>query len=135
MSKPVFQDVFRLSGRRNRKSYFLFALSAFTLMAVVALLAVAQMGMLRSGDMSKHMAELGMGGMAIVGVVLLAISVAGWLVAAQRCRDFGWTGWAVLINLIPYVGWLFGVALLFIPGTYGPNRYGPDPVAPSEQGY
>jgi uncharacterized membrane protein YhaH (DUF805 family) len=49
-------------------------------------------------------------------------------VYTQRCRDFGWSGWAVLIMLVPVVGILFYLALFFIPGTHGPNRYGPDPL-------
>ena len=46
---------------------------------------------------------------------------------AQRCRDFGWTGWAALLCLLPYGGMAFTFALAFIPGTDGPNRYGPAP--------
>ncbi len=61
-------------------------------------------------------------------VVYLAMIASGLFVAAQRCRDFGWTGWAALVILAPIVGWVFALALFFIPGTRGPNRYGPDPV-------
>ncbi|MBS4044948.1 MAG: DUF805 domain-containing protein [Alphaproteobacteria bacterium] len=116
MSKPVFSDLFRLSGRRNRKSYFMF------LIAVVAV----QVGLTVIGGVVSASDVL-------VGVVLLAhfmLAIPFAIVAAQRCRDFGWTGWAVLIALIPIVGAIFGLAIIFIPGTLGPNRYGPDPLGP-----
>jgi uncharacterized membrane protein YhaH (DUF805 family) len=59
------------------------------------------------------------GAAAICAVAFLALAVSGWAVSGQRCRDFGWTGWAALITIVPYVGWIFAIALLFIPGTDG----------------
>ncbi|MBO9402159.1 DUF805 domain-containing protein [Shimia sp. R9_3] len=115
MSKPVFQDIFSFSGRRNRKSYFLFVLTmviiSMVLSAVIAALATATAG-------------LGL----ILLVLILPLFVASWAVGSQRCRDFGWTGWAILITIIPGIGILFALALLFVPGTQGDNRYGPDPL-------
>ncbi|MGC8469666.1 MAG: DUF805 domain-containing protein, partial [Acetobacteraceae bacterium] len=61
-------------------------------------------------------------------LVMIPLAVSGWAVMGQRCRDFGWTGWAVLITLIPFIGGLFAIALLFIPGDEGTNRYGPSPI-------
>jgi uncharacterized membrane protein YhaH (DUF805 family) len=51
------------------------------------------------------------------------------LVSAQRCRDFGWTGWSVLLSFLPVVGILFSLAIFFVPGNLGANRYGPDPIS------
>ncbi len=53
----------------------------------------------------------------------------------RRLRDSGYSGALVLGFLIlPFVGSLGGVftlvglvALVFLPGTIGPNRFGPDP--------
>ena len=84
---------------------------------VLALIAVA----IAAGDG-------GWGVFVIVGLVCLPLFVSSWALGSQRCRDFGWTGWAMLLTLIPYVGWIFAVAIMFIPGTLGPNRYGPDPL-------
>ncbi len=113
MSKPVFSDLFTFSGRRNRKSYFLFWLAY----VVVALVIGGVIGATESTILS-----------VIGGLIILALLVAGCAVAAQRCRDFGWTGWATLIILIPAIGFFFSIALLFIPGDVGQNRYGPDPL-------
>jgi uncharacterized membrane protein YhaH (DUF805 family) len=48
------------------------------------------------------------------------------LAASKRCRDAGYSPWiGILAVLIP-----FGVLiLLFTPGTYGSNRFGPSPRA------
>lgn len=119
MSKPVLEDLFSFSVRRNRKSYFLVGLSMTLILAVLG--GFAFMGSSNDG---------GWGGFLIVGLISLPMLVSGLAVQTQRCRDFGWTGWAVLLSFIPYIGWIFAVALLFIPGTQGPNRYGPDPLAP-----
>ena len=117
MSKPVFEDVLAFSGRRNRKSYFLYAVLVFVLLAVIWGVALA----MAYND--------GWSGIIIAGLISLPIVVSSWTVGAQRCRDFGWTGWAMLITLIPYIGWIFALAIMFIPGNQGSNRYGPDPIA------
>lgn len=119
MSKPVFSDLFRLSGRRNRKSYLLYALTNFLLLIVIWGIVGASMS---EDDM---MVPLLLGGLPSAICIL-----SGWIVAGQRCRDFGWTGWAILLSLVPLVGWIFAFALFFVPGTLGPNRYGPDPLEP-----
>jgi uncharacterized membrane protein YhaH (DUF805 family) len=120
MSKPVFENMFRFSGRRNRKSFILFELVrvlAFTIIGVPMLIALA------AGDktVTSIVAFLAL-------VAALPLCWAGWAVFSQRCRDFGWTGWATLLLLLPYVGWVFPLAACFIPGTLGSNRYGPDPL-------
>ena len=42
------------------------------------------------------------------------------MLAIKRSHDFNVTGWASLLIFVP----LANLALLFIPGTDGPNRYG-----------
>ena len=54
--------------------------------------------------------------------------VLAWAVAAQRCRDFGWTGWAVLISLLLYIETLFSNVIIFIPRNLKENRYWEDPL-------
>ncbi len=118
MSKPVFSDLFTFSGRRNRKSYFLFILLFVVLLGIVWGIAGA--------DQSP-------GFIIIASIVTLVLTISSWAVSAQRCRDFGWTGWAVLITLLPFVGWIFALAIIFVPGNIGPNRYGPDPLALADE--
>lgn len=125
MSKPVFSDLFRFAGRRNRKSYALYVLSYAVIMAVLG--AVVGASAFGYGEHRLDMTAT-TAVWAVGGLILQAMVVSGWAVQAQRCRDFGWTGWAILITLIPVIGTIFSLAMLFIPGTLGPNRFGPDPI-------
>ncbi len=113
MSKPITEDLFTFSGRRNRKSYFLYFVAVMIVLAIVWGVAAAADSVVLMG---------------IAGVISLALTISSLAVGAQRCRDFGWTGWAILIQMIPAVGFIFACAMLFVPGNVGENRYGPDPI-------
>ena len=119
MSKPLTEDLLSFSGRRNRKSYILASLLIMAVMVVVWCVAVA-----------VSYASDGYIAIFIAGLISIPAVIAGWALGSQRCRDFGWTGWAMLITIIPYVGWIFVIAIMFIPGNQGPNRYGPDMLGP-----
>lgn len=111
MSKPVFSDLLTPHGRRNRKSY---------LLIVLALAATQLVASTLSGTGSEFLAILGF-------VVLLALIVPTFLVAAQRLHDLDRTGWWVLLGFVPIVNIILGLYLLMAPGTPGPNSFGPDP--------
>lgn len=119
MSKPVAEDLFAFSGRRNRKSYILASLLIFAVMILVWCAA----GAISYVNDAYIL-------LIVAGLISIPAVIATWALGSQRCRDFGWTGWAMLITLIPYVGWIFAIAIMFIPGNQGPNRYGPDMLGP-----
>jgi uncharacterized membrane protein YhaH (DUF805 family) len=49
-------------------------------------------------------------------------------IQVQRWHDLDKSGLFVLINLVPFLGALVSLVVLgFIPGTPGPNRFGPAP--------
>jgi uncharacterized membrane protein YhaH (DUF805 family) len=60
----------------------------------------------------------------------LALVYASLAVAAKRWHDRDKSGWWSLIGLVPIIGgvWII-VECGCLPGTEGPNRYGPDPLA------
>ncbi len=128
MSKPVFTDFYTPSGRRNRQSYFLYFIVCFSIQMVAWLLAYGADGYdmfdpFGIGNTGKA------GGMTfLAGITWIVVGLSAAFVGAQRCRDFGWTGWAILLTLIPIAGFIFQIALFFIPGERGENRYGPDPL-------
>ncbi|MDP3814785.1 DUF805 domain-containing protein [Pseudomonas sp.] len=62
--------------------------------------------------------------MAVVGV---AIAVVGILFGVQRLHDIGWSGWLLLLNLVPVVGGVFSLLMFIIPGSTEANRFGPPP--------
>lgn len=55
----------------------------------------------------------------------------GLVVTVRRWHDRNKSGWWVLVNLVPVVGWLWTfVECGFLRGTTGPNRFGQDPLRP-----
>lgn len=70
---------------------------------------------------------------------MLAIIVPSIAVSIRRLHDRDMSGWwylgLTLAGLIPIIGFLASIALLVLmalPGTPGPNRFGPDPKDPSQ---
>jgi uncharacterized membrane protein YhaH (DUF805 family) len=80
------------------------------------------------------MAELDRFRRTLVSVLTVAFYIPGTYLGVRRSHDFGRSGWwYVVVHLValilptPYARYLtagLGVALLFIPGTEGENRYG-----------
>ncbi len=106
---------FSFRGRISRKSWWLYGVAALLGLALLlqALLAVA--------GVKAENAE------ALVNVVLLWPALA---LSAKRWHDRDKSAWWLLVNLVPIVGWLWGlVENGFRRGTAGPNRFGPDPLA------
>ena len=114
-SMPPLRLFFGLSGRISRRQFWLFGVLALLGMAVLghALLGIARV--------PPRRADL------IVNLLLLWPALA---VSVKRWLDRDKSGWWVLLNLLPVVGWL--CALFdngFLRGTPGANRYGEDPLA------
>ena len=118
MSKPVFEDVFVFRGRRDRRSYLLFQLAVLVPVGLLTLFA----GVLRRTEGGAMIAAILLG---VCGLVLLWCGLAA---LSQRCRDLGLSGWTSLVLLVPVVGQLFALAACVMPGNFGDNRYGPDPL-------
>lgn len=100
---------FSLDGRFGRLSY---------LWAGSAALLIAAAGM-----------QIGLKTMNF-GLLAFAFIVAGLLTlryTALRCHDNGWNGWLALGILIPYLGSLFSLILLILPGEKRDNQFGPPP--------
>ena len=63
-----------------------------------------------------------------VGLFGLVLTWTHLAVFVKRWHDRDKSGWWVLINLIPVIGWFWTlIECGFLDGTVGPNKYGPDP--------
>jgi uncharacterized membrane protein YhaH (DUF805 family) len=101
------------TGRARRKDYWLGGL----LLGVVAgVLIGIIMGVLM--PMGGAMATIG--GILAFVVYVIAI-VGGAALAWKRMHDYDKSGWWLLV---PVYG---AIVAMFLPGTAGPNRFGPDP--------
>jgi uncharacterized membrane protein YhaH (DUF805 family) len=98
-------------GRAGRKEYWMFVLAYF-LAAVVAVVL---------DDILLHHARVLQ---LLLGLALFCPSLA---LGFRRLHDIDQTAWRMLIGRIPIVGAIVLLVFACLPGTPGPNRYGPDP--------
>ena len=100
-----------LHGRIARRTWWLYG--------VAALIGLHLLGvtLLRIAGLGADLAHMTM------NVLLLWPGIA---VSVKRWHDRGKSGWWVLINLVPFVGWIWAlVENGFLRGSAGPNRFGP----------
>jgi len=104
-----------IEGRIGRVRYLGWNMALFFIfMPIIAITSLL-------GFVSQY---LGIGLAAIATIVYLVFSIR---ISVQRLHDIGWSGWLLLLCLAPFVGWVFPLLILLIPGTEGPNRFGAPP--------
>ncbi|MBB1519095.1 DUF805 domain-containing protein [Aquipseudomonas guryensis] len=114
---PEFGElkVFSVNGRIGRVRYL--AWSAAIFFAALGLYLISALAMAVSPVV---------GGILMAAIVIAAV-VVSVQIGVQRLHDIGWSGWLLLVNLIPVVGGVFALIMLVVPGTAEANRYGPPP--------
>jgi uncharacterized membrane protein YhaH (DUF805 family) len=115
-------------GRSGRREFWMFALFIFLVVFVLQILT----GVLAAGSMSVDPntgAVTGAAGFGLMGIIILlfylAILVPSIAVAVRRMHDQDKSGWFILIPI-------YNLILYCMPGTPGPNRFGPDPQGGSD---
>ena len=118
---------FDFSGRSRRKEFWLFYLFVIIMIVVLSMLdsALGLGGTTTSysdtnpeGGVSAGFSSSG-GILTLIFVVLMLIPLIA--VAVRRMHDQDKSGWWILV---PIAG---PIMYMFIGGTAGPNRFGPDP--------
>lgn len=103
-------------GRARRKAYWMFVLCNMIIAALLSLL---------DGVFDITV------GMSNVGVISFVYSVLIFLpslaVAVRRLHDTGRSGWWVLINFVPVIGFIVLIVFFCQDSYYGENQYGPCP--------
>lgn len=61
----------------------------------------------------------------LVSLVMLLVLIPNIAVGVRRLHDIDASGWWYLLVLVPVVGLIMIIALMFMEGTPGPNRFGP----------
>jgi uncharacterized membrane protein YhaH (DUF805 family) len=109
---PPLRILFSFEGRIPRKTWWLWGVLALLLATVLASLLLGIAGF--SEEVAAIIAN------AVIIWPGLAISVKRW-------HDRDKSGWWVLINLIPVIGFIWSlVENGGLRGTVGPNRFGED---------
>ena len=120
MLKP-YRRYAEFSGRSRRKEYWMFFLLIVIVYAV--LLVIMSMGAPTVDPLTGQVSGGGM--MTTVGGGLLLLFWVGTIipslaVSIRRMHDQDRSGWWILCPIV-------NIVFLFIEGTRGPNRFGPDP--------
>jgi uncharacterized membrane protein YhaH (DUF805 family) len=114
----------RFHGRSPRTEFWMFALFQFLLIGAVLVIGVVWACVgdkeVIDVDRARWLAEL----LVFLAIALLIPNLA---VSVRRLHDRNLSGWLVLMLLVPYLGPLVILVLMMLPGTRGPNRFGPDP--------
>lgn len=114
-------NIFGVQGRIGRLRYLAWSMA-------MLLIAMPVFGLVMA---SMTLSDV-LGGLLVV-VAVIALVVISIFIGVQRLHDIGWSGWLLLLNLIPAVGSIFSLVMLFAPGTEGANRFG-SPPPPNSRG-
>jgi uncharacterized membrane protein YhaH (DUF805 family)/rubrerythrin len=114
---PEFGELkaFTTDGRIGRLRYL--AWSMVLMLACLPLFGIAG-GFFAASEI--------LGGLLMV-LVGIAVAVVGIMFGVQRLHDIGWSGWLLLVTLVPIVGGVFSLLMFIIPGSTAANRFGPPP--------
>ncbi len=133
MNRPkssVIWFFFSFEGRINRAKFWL-----YWALYIVSGLIVDRIWLLLEGPGGASDAPVsGPADIVMILVTLVYLVVALWTYLAvhvKRWHDRNKSGWWVLIELIPIIGFLWAmIECGFLKGTEGDNRFGSDPLGP-----
>lgn len=97
------------NGRSSRSEFWWYALFTFILGTVINLIF--------SGTTAQ----------VVGGIINLALLLPNLGLGVRRMHDIGKSGWYILINLIPLVGWIIYIVWAVKDSEPVPNQYGPVP--------
>jgi uncharacterized membrane protein YhaH (DUF805 family) len=112
----VLKQYADFSGRARRSEYWYFAL--FNMIFVICAMIL---------DNVLGIALEGIGYGPIYLLYVLAMFIPGVAVVVRRLHDVGKSGWIYFIVLIPIIGAIWLIVLLFTESQQGENKWGPNP--------
>lgn len=107
--KLQIANVTNFQGRASLSAYWWWALGAFAIGVVLEIFSFA------IGSAAFTL---------LIGLVMMAIGLAGLSLAVRRLHDTDKSGWLLLLDLIPIVGAIIVLILMVMPGTPNQNRFG-----------
>jgi uncharacterized membrane protein YhaH (DUF805 family) len=117
------------SGRSRRKEYWMFHLGILLFYLAIGILVGITFPLPANADGLEGESPVVWLIVALIGLSLLALIIPLLAVQIRRFHDQDYSGWMVLLGLIPYIGSLIVLVFMCLEGTTGDNRYGPDPKA------
>lgn len=135
---------FDFAGRSRRMEYWMF----IVFMTIVGLVLAGPLffdavtmdaadPLAAEADPFAGAGTLSVIGFSLYALFFLAIFIPSLAVTIRRLHDRDLSGWwylgFIVASLVPLLGIIASIAFLvvmFLPGTQGPNRFGPDPKDP-----
>jgi uncharacterized membrane protein YhaH (DUF805 family) len=112
----IWKQSFDYRGRTRRRDFWLFLLFNF-IGSVIASFVESKAGF-----------EISTDGFGIFSFSIIWMTIPPIISAiVRRLHDTNRNGWWILLVLIPYLGWLTLVIMMFLKGNSGNNNYGTDP--------
>lgn len=108
--KKVLKNYAVFDGRAGRKEFWYFVLFNFLISIGIGL--VGSIIGVRS---------------TLVALYSLAVLVPSIAVGVRRLHDAGYSGWFVLLGLIPFLGAIIMIIFAVQKSQSGSNKYGPEP--------
>ncbi|MBP6446585.1 MAG: DUF805 domain-containing protein [Saprospiraceae bacterium] len=126
----VFLDVVKnkyaeFNGRARRKEFWMYVL--VTTLITISCYVVIAIGVAFSNDLIIYF------GYFLLILISFGLFIPNLAVYIRRLHDTNRSGWFLLIGVIPFIGFLILLVFLLTEGTYGPNKYGPDPKSPNSE--
>jgi uncharacterized membrane protein YhaH (DUF805 family) len=114
----VLKKYAEFNGRARRTEYWMFQL--FNILVCFAALILGLILM-------KASIALGIFIYVLLGIYGLGILLPGLAVSVRRLHDSDKSGWLILVCLVPFIGGLILLIMMFLDSTPGPNQFGPNP--------
>jgi uncharacterized membrane protein YhaH (DUF805 family) len=125
--KRAFIKGLRFDGRASRAEYWWFVL--FTGLFLIGLsIPALVLGVSTSPDGGDTPGPAAVPLLILIALFWLAIIVPSISLTVRRLHDAGYSGWLVLLNLVPYVGSLIVAIFCILPPSPAGAKY--DPVVP-----
>ena len=136
--KPYRNLYAAIAGRSSRTQYWIFTIYLLGGMALFVALFFGVVGVSAltgtGGQVNPMAMASGMGLLLLIWIPLMPwfylTMLAHLALSCRRMHDQDRSAWFLLFGIIPYLGWLVVIVFMFLPGTSGANRYGPDPREP-----
>lgn len=118
----MFTRYLDFQGRIGRMEYFVNTLKFLGIFFIAAFVVGIVAALTPSRLLSPWILVI----LAIPAICLFTYAACrfGWSQGAKRAHDLGHSGWIQLVALIPLVGWLLSLYLLFAPGQEHDNAFG-----------
>lgn len=120
---------FRFDGRINRARFWKIKVGIFLMNLFFAIWVATQLQHIALNPQHQPVHER----WALGAFAVFIAVVSAWVLLAagvKRFHDRDKSGWWMLINLVPVAGHVwYLIECGFLPGTTGPNKYGPDPLS------